>query len=94
MDKKEFLTEKDIDGFILKFLEEDKNKSIITKRPSLYEMSFLSSMIKGRYKNKSVESFESNKDKRLFDKYASLSKEEQEKQYKELQIKLNKSIRK
>ena len=88
MDKKEFLSkmieiEKKIDTSKWKF----------PNTPSLYEMGFLNSMIKGWYENKSIDSFESKKDKRLFEKYNSLTKEEQEEKYKQLQIQLNNSIK-
>ena len=61
---------------------------------SMYDMSFLNGMIKGYYDNKSLDSFESKKDRRLFEKYSKLSKEEQIQEYEKLKIKLNKHIKK
>lgn len=84
--------------FLAKMIEIEKkidtSKWKFPNIPSLYEMGFLSSMIKGWYKNKSVDSFESRKDRRLFEKYNALTKEEQQEKYKQLQTQLNNSIKK
>lgn len=57
--------------------------------PSLFEMSFLSKMIRGKFEGYKPGSFRVEAEKKLFLKYQSLSQEQRVEKYKQLEQQLN-----
>ena len=74
-------TEKEFDKLMRESLKNRKDESAFTPSASLYELSFLKKMIAGEFDTFTKENFQTKKDKRLFEKFNSLSKKEKQNQF-------------